>query len=193
LAFSKIRSLTQLVFKVPVNEYHQHALYVEMHNRNAFPGCSWTAHVDDFLRVVPAEARQRILDFGCGPKGGLMERFGEAVLPYDPHVEKYSGLPWGRTFESVFSSDVLEHMSLLKIREFFDNIRDSSARYVFLNVSTRKAFKTLPDGSNAHLTIKPASWWIMFASEQLGTTFEPILAREDLLRSEVTMCLRRHH
>lgn len=42
---------------------------------------------------------------------------------------------------------------------------DSKAFFV---ISTRKALHTLPDGSNAHRTIKPKGWWL----EHIKTHFQ---------------------
>jgi hypothetical protein len=188
---TRIRHIARRFISTSPDERHLHEMYTAMHTKGAFLGVSWKSHVETFCRTVPKQAREHILDFGCGPKGGLALEFGEAVISYDPHVPAFSAAPWERHFDSIFSSDVLEHMSLSQLGEFLDHAGRSSASYIFLNVSTRKAFKSLPDGSNAHLTVKPAKWWLEFVLSKLGDEFEPTLANEDLLRSEVTLCLQR--
>lgn len=162
------------------------SLYGELHAQGAFPGRSWRAHVDTLRRLVPGIDSKIILDYGCGPLGGLSECFGDNVIAYDPFVEKYSALPWGRRFDLVFSSDVLEHMRISAIDELLAQIRRARPQYLFLNISTRPAFKRLPNGANAHLTIKPAEWWLQHLGERLGAAYRPVLAEADLLRNEGT-------
>lgn len=167
------------------------SLYSQMHAAGEFPGHSWRAHVATLRQTIPGLDSKVILDFGCGPRGGLAECFGEKVLSYDPYVEKYSALPWGKEFDVVFSTDVLEHMTSAQIDKFLTLVRHSGTQFVFLNVSTRTAYKQLPNGANAHLTVKPASWWSRKIHNGLGRNYEQILAQEDLLRNEAIFCFRR--
>ena len=43
-------------------------------------------------------------------------------------------------------------------------IRDLSAMAALLEAATKPARKTLADGRNAHLIVKPAEWWVAKAS-----------------------------
>ncbi len=162
----------------------------EMHAHGAFPGHSWRAHVEALGRFVPDLHDKTILDYGCGPLGGLQQHFGDRVIPYDPFVEKFSAPPWNKTFDVVFSSDVMEHVPVAEITALLDRINRSTASYVFLNISTRRAHKPLPNRANAHLTIKPAHWWLDTLSTALPR-FTPTLAEADLLRDEGTFCFQR--
>ena len=163
----------------------------EMHAHGAFPGHSWRAHVEALERFVPDLGQKTILDYGCGPLGGLRQQFGDRVIPFDPFVEAFSSPPWARPFDVVFSSDVFEHIPAGEIAPLLEKFRQSSARYVFLNISTRKAHKPLPNGANAHLTIRPANWWLTTLTKALAPQFRPTLAEADLLRDEGTFCFER--
>lgn len=169
------------------------SLYASMHRGNRFKGVTWRDYVDEFLRLIPERERRRVLDFGCGPRGGLAEALGDSAIPYDPYVERYASGPWDRQFDVVFSSDVLEHMTPSEIREFVRKVNDSTARYLFLAVSTRPAVKCLPNGANAHLTVRSADWWLVFLKSALHGDFSLLLARDDLLRDVAVFCFQREH
>ena len=173
------------------SKHYYAAQYQEMHANGAFPGKSWQHHVDTLMRVIPDVAEKTVLDFGCGPLGGLAARLGERVISYDPYVEKYATPPWDERFDGVFSSDVLEHMTGRQIDEFLTRVATAAPDFVFLNGSTRSAFKNLPNGANAHLTVKPGEWWLSYTSGKLGQRYNPLLAQVDLVSREVTLCFRR--
>jgi hypothetical protein len=166
--------------------------YQEMHAARAFPGVSWKSHYETLQQCIPALEDLRIVDYGCGPNGGLAEFLPNNVRPYDPYVASYAAPPWNECFDVLFSSDVLEHVPTRDVRPLFAKIAVSAPSYVFLNISTRKAHKRLPNGTNAHLTVKPARWWLETAHSCLGEFYKCIFAREDLLRSEVTLCFERN-
>jgi len=145
---------------VAVREEDLPGLYREMHAKRLFPGITWRGVLDLFASVVPGLERRTVLDFGCGPRGGLAEHLGaDRVVSYDPYVEAYSASPWDRPFDVVFSSDVLEHLPQADIRAFAAQVRQSSPEYIFLNISTREAHKTFSNGANVHVTVKPTAWW----------------------------------
>ena len=66
--------------------------------------------------------------------------------------------PAGR-FDIVICTDVLEHIPEHEIPIVLKEIDGYAWEIVFLSICTREARKTLPDGRNAHLTIKPPDWW----------------------------------
>ena len=86
---------------------------------------------------------------------------------------------------------MFEHILARDIPAVLENIRQSTARCVFLNISTRRAHKVLPNRANAHLTIRPAGWWLETLSKGLAPQFKSTLAEADLLRNEGTFCFER--
>jgi hypothetical protein len=169
------------------------SLYLELHAQHAFKGNTWRSHLDLLRKSVPDINNLRILDFGCGPKGGLSAELGANVTPHDPYVEKYAESPWNKTFDVVFSSDVLEHMTLQHISAFAQNIVKAHPAFVFLNISTRPAQKNLPNGANAHLTVNRPEWWLSYLGEKLGSAYQPTLAVSDLLSQDVSLCFHREN
>jgi hypothetical protein len=166
------------------------AQYAEMHAKALFPGDSWKVHYRTLCETIPNLDSLRIVDFGCGPSGGLAQALPSQVISYDPYVEQYSTPPWDKPFDVVFSSDVFEHIPRSQVASVLETIGRCRPTFIFLNISTRLAHKRLPDGRNAHLTVKSASWWLSTVRSQLGNSYGPRLAREDLLRAEVSLCFQ---
>ena len=166
-------------------------LYAVMHERNAFKGDTWRGHLEQLRALVPNLDQKTILDFGCGPKGGLAAEYGQRVISFDPYVAQFSASPWEKSFDVVFSSDVLEHMTQSQIRDFLRRIRTSEPEFVFLVASIRQAHKSLPNGVNAHLTVKPAIWWLKTISQALGDAYVPRMVNADLIQQDVTLCFER--
>lgn len=164
-------------------------LYLAMHKSQAFHGDTWRAHLHQLRQVVPDLEQLTILDFGCGPKGGLSREYRN-VIPYDPYVTQFSAPPWEKQFDVVFSSDVLEHMTRRQISEFLSRLRRAAPKFIFLVASTRKAQKSLPNGANAHLTVQPPGWWLAFVANALGSHYLPIMATADLIREDVSLCFK---
>jgi hypothetical protein len=185
-----VQSLRRWATTLRGQAYYDH-LYVAMHHSRAFRGDTWRAHLTQLREIVPDLDQRTILDFGCGPKGGLAAEYGGRVIPFDPYVSEFSAPPWSKSFDVVFSSDVLEHMTLVQIHAFLHHIRTCAPEFAFLVASTRPAHKSLPNGANAHLTVKPASWWLATVSSALGNEYAPKLALADLIRADVTLCFGR--
>jgi len=163
----------------------------QMHKDNLFKGGAWEATIENLESVVPDLRQLVTLDYGCGPLGGVSAELGEGTICFDPYVEKLNQSPWNRQFDVLFSSDVMEHMTEGEVVEFCQNIAQSSADWVYLHISTRTAVKQLPNGVNAHLTVKPGEWWVENLARHLGQGFELVYGQADLVADSVTVCFHR--
>lgn len=97
-----------------------------------------------------------MLDYGCG-KAQFHDSSWNAVK-YDPAILEFSTRPTGR-FDLVISTDVLEHIPEEHIENTIADIFNYSDRWVFVSVCCREAREILPNGMNAHATVKSESWW----------------------------------
>lgn len=139
-----------------------------------FDGRSLPRQASRIKALVAKTGARALLDYGCG-KGavyraprfaegpqmwnGIREYWGvERVHCYDPGYAPYSELPGG-TFEGVICTDVLEHCPEEDLSWIVGELFGYAGRFVFANVACYPAGKTLPNGENAHCTIKPAAWW----------------------------------
>lgn len=135
----------------------------------------------------------RILDFGCG-KSKLIENlidffasssFKFEFIKYDPAVEIYSLRPQGN-FDLVINTDVLEHIHQQELDIILKDIR-SFSKNCFINISTRLANTILPNGQNAHVTVKPCNWWFNL----LKKYWDKELYLYSCSMDEVTICTLR--
>jgi hypothetical protein len=149
------------------------ALYRELHSRSkAFQGKSIRPSVPHIARLVELTKPRRLLDYGCG-KGLQYSEYkvqqawgGMKPYCYDVGVERYANRPNG-AFHGVICTDVLEHIAEADVPAILDDIfgflperRDGGTSFAFFYVACRPAArKTLPDGRNVHLTVKPPAWW----------------------------------
>lgn len=125
-------------------------------------GQHYASRVDDLVKSYKA---QSILDYGCGKRtleAALRQKwFGTPlaeIVNYDPAVEgcEHTRKPC----DFVVCTDVLEHIE----PEFLDNVLDdidANMRVAgLLTVALIPAKKHLADGRNAHLIVRPYTWWL---------------------------------
>lgn len=125
-------------------------------------------------RLVRRTQAKRILDYGCGNAAAYKQKRihkkywgGAEMALYDPAIEKYSEKPRG-TFHGVICCDVLEHVPEDELPAFLADLFSYAERFVFMSVCCRPAKRLLPDGQNAHVTVRPFTWW-----EQLIKPYVP--------------------
>jgi FkbM family methyltransferase len=161
------------------------ALYARMHvegettlgipAENTFSGSSLGPHIARIKRWIERTGARTILDYGAG-KGmqyrpqkvvvhgkhvadGIAEYWDvDEVRCFDPGYAPHSVLPEGK-FDGVICTDVLEHCPEEDLPWILDEIFGYAKSFVYLNVACYPARKTLPNGENAHITVRPADWW----------------------------------
>jgi hypothetical protein len=160
------------------------ALYRDMHREGevhlgippdrTFPGKSLPPQAGHIKRLVDLTGAKTILDYGSGKGGqylpmpwqddggtvhlGIAAWWGAEVRCYDPGYAKFAELPAGR-FDGVISTDVLEHCPEEDMPWIVAELLGYAKRFVFANVACFPARKHLPNGQNAHCTIRPLRWW----------------------------------
>jgi hypothetical protein len=160
------------------------AQYREMHREGevhlgippdeTFPGKSLPPQAGHIKRLVDLTAAKTILDYGSGkgqqyrplpftdPGGtvhlGIPAWWGAEVRCYDPAYEPYSAAPAGK-FDGVISTDVLEHCPEEDMPWIVEELFGFATKFAFANVACFPARKRLPNGQNAHCTVRPLKWW----------------------------------
>jgi len=142
------------------NEYRKlnAQLHAEKPGFGAF-GHRWTDQVKELSKKFCSED---ILDYGCG-KGTLAPTLPFPIAEYDPAVKGKDGVSIPANI--VVCTDVLEHIEPENLRSVLRHISELTGTVAFLNISTRRANKSLPDGRNAHLIIRNSRWWDAALSE----------------------------
>jgi hypothetical protein len=158
-------------------------MYASMHHdggpstqrsaEETFDGRSLEPHIDKLAGIISAGGVQTLLDFGSG-KGKLYQSDptsedvrdksldvwpGVKVTCYDPGYEPFAGAIEG-PFDMVISTDVVEHIPADDIPWLLDELFGHARVCVYIVAACYRAKKIMPDGTNAHCTIRPPKWWL---------------------------------
>lgn len=132
-------------------------------HRDPHYGMAATTYAPMVAGLLQHYGATRLLDYGAG-KGRLGLALDELtpslvdLLCYDPAIPEWSQPP--QPCEFVACIDVLEHIEPELVDNVLDDLARLTQRAAFFTVHTGAAEKVLPDGRNAHLIQKPASWWL---------------------------------
>ena len=135
------------------------AHYERTHKTRVY-GTSSVKHLRFLRPWIKLRDPKSILDYGCGQSVFLdvLGLGGNVVLGrYDPAIPSYAERP-GQVFDLLVSIDVLEHIEEADVPKVLQEMREC-CREALIVIDTRAAKHTLPDGRNAHVTLKSHDWW----------------------------------
>ena len=116
--------------------------------------------------IAPAS----ILDYGCG-QSSLLDHVAPTreirLWRYDPAIPAFATLRVSQV-DLVICTDVLEHIPEADLADVVGRINDLSAHAVF-SIDTSPSEQVLPDGTNAHCTVRPAPFWRALLADCFGT------------------------
>jgi len=141
-----------------MNEYEEYLEQAKLvHQKdNYWEGRTLLNYIPEINKLIKDNNYETILDYGCGQAKHQPQDWN--VTNFDPAVLRYSSKPTG-SFDLVICIDVLEHIPQIGLKDVIDDIFSFKAKHHFISVHTGKAIKLLPNGKNAHATIKPREWW----------------------------------
>ena len=143
-----------------IKKYKDIELYKKLHIQNSNYGDTGPKYLERIVTHIQKYKPDSILDFGCG-KGGLAKellKFGLNVDQYDPAIAGKENIPQ-KHYAMIITTDVLEHLYEDEIQTICNDFLSLSPSTMFHAICTRPASNLLPDGSNAHKTVKPIEWW----------------------------------
>ena len=116
------------------------------------------------LRLIRPEIQllkpKSIIDYGCG-QSILMDRldlgYPLKLYRYDPAIPEFAEKPKVKA-DLLINIDVLEHVEESDLDDVLADMR-SMCRDALIIVDTAPASRTLADGRNLHVTLKPHEWW----------------------------------
>lgn len=129
----------------------------QLHAEKRFYGAIGFRHLFSVLDLARKYNTQDILDYGCG-KSSLARNLPFDIKEYDPAVEKFKALPLPA--DIVVCTDVLEHIEPELLDNVLSHLKSLTKKAGLFSVSTAPAYKTLPDGRNAHLIVESYMWWL---------------------------------
>lgn len=133
-------------------------MQAEFHEVTPSYGISGAKQCEAVLGFCDKLKTRDVLDYGCG-KATLQKGLPFAIQNYDPCMHEYAARP--KPAVLVCCTDVLEHVEEDCIDAVIADLRSLTFQVLFVNVATRPAKKTLPDGRNAHILQRSNDWWIM--------------------------------
>ncbi|NEQ40208.1 MAG: hypothetical protein F6K40_29780 [Okeania sp. SIO3I5] len=162
------------------------AMYQQMHAHGSpehnipakvmFAGQSLSRQALNIKDLIAKYQGKSLLDYGSGKGMAYRTKFvppnqKDKVFPnvqtfwgieqltcYDPAYLENSNLPKGK-FDAVICTDVLEHCPTEDMPWIVEEIFSFASKFVYANVACRPAAKRLPNGENAHCTVKSVEWW----------------------------------
>ena len=140
-----------------------------------FDGRSLKPQAQRIKRLIEASGAATLLDYGSGkgtqydPKpfsvpgegawDSVIDYWGvDEVVCFDPAYAPFSARPQG-SFDGVICTDVLEHCPEEDVPWIVEEMFSYARRFVFATIACYPARKRLPNGDNAHCTIRPPEWW----------------------------------
>jgi hypothetical protein len=156
-------------------QMHEHGTSEGLSARATFAGTSLMRHIERIKGLIERTGASSILDYGCGKAAlylphslevkaagtfdGVVDYWGvDTVGCYDPAYVPFSTLP-KEQFDGVVSTDVMEHCPEEDLPWIVGEIFSYARRFVYVNVACFPAEKLLPNGENAHCTIRSPQWW----------------------------------
>ena len=105
-----------------------------------------------------------ILDYGSGKSDYLNQMnsyrpdLPYTIHEYEPAREEKAGDPPVSDFTICF--DVLEHVEPAKVDITLTHIASKTRNFAYITICLVPAHSSFPDGTNLHLSVHPADWWL---------------------------------
>jgi SAM-dependent methyltransferase len=140
-----------------------------------YPGVSLLPHLRRIKALIADTGARSVLDYGCG-KAQLYDLADldvpglgriasvvdywdiDEVSCYDPCVPAFERLG-EQPCDGVIATDVLEHCPEEDVPWIVAELFAHARKFVFASIACYAAKTHLPNGENAHCTIRPLAWW----------------------------------
>ena len=130
----------------------------KIHKKDEDWGTGPRGNIIRICNFLYANNVKRLLDYGCGKGENLGWFLPIQVANYDPAITQWSADPTPQDY--LLCTDVLEHVEPKCIEDVIEHLVSKFNKKALLSIALRESKKILSDGRNAHLLVKPATWWI---------------------------------
>jgi len=163
----------------------------ELHRINEDWGTGPKINIIQICHWMYMNKVKRVLDYGCG-KGLLGLFLPIDVFNYDPAIPEWSADPNPEDY--LLCTDVLEHIEPDCIEDVIKHLVSKFKKKAFITIALQEARITLPSGRNAHLIIKPSTWWVELIKkyafiEQME--FSRNIPRAESIHEDIILVLRK--
>lgn len=134
----------------------------------AFSDFELRAYRAQLLPIFNEHRISTVLDYGCGGSDwrtrGFDEASGHSAIEYFKLQNAYQyeparALDERRQVDCVVSFDVLEHIFVSDVPTVLHDMFSYATKLIILNVACYPAQAKLPNGENAHITVRHPLWW----------------------------------
>ena len=148
--------------------------YKILHQQDSTYGITGGAYLEEVCLFIDFLKPKTVLDYGCG-KGALIKELSQryqniSFYGYDPAIPGRDVLPVEKA-DFIINTDVLEHIPENELPAVIEQIARISQN-VFFVLHHYPAEQILPNGENAHCTVKPPAYY----HNLLGKYFPDIVA-----------------
>jgi len=161
--------------------------YKKLHADNPGYGTQGLATRPGVRLTIDYLKPKTVLDYGCG-KGRLIKELAQCYphiefYGYDPAIPEYDTLPIEKA-DLVINTDVLEHIPEGTLPSVVAQIASISEN-VFFILHHALAGNVLPNGENAHCTVKPPQWYYELFCKHFQSPY-PLPGRSHELSAVIT-------
>jgi hypothetical protein len=160
---SKKEDLIKLYADMASNGY---STIDDQHVEVAFSDMEVRAFKDVVKPIFEKFNIKSILDYGCGGSDYLKSGFSGQLSAKDffnidfVHLfEPARNIDERQKSDAVLCFDVLEHIFISDIPKTIRELFTLSKSVLIVNVACYSARALLPNGENAHITVRPPLWW----------------------------------
>lgn len=134
----------------------------------AFSDFELRAYRAQILPIFNQRSINSVLDYGCGGSDWQAKEFdeesGKSAVEYFGLKQAYRYEPARniderQSVDCVLSFDVLEHIFVSDVTPVLRDMFSYASKLVVLNVACYPAQAKLPNGENAHITVRHPLWW----------------------------------
>lgn len=134
----------------------------------AFSDFELRAYRTQILSIFNNHSISTVLDYGCGGSdwrsGDFDEASGQSAIEYFKLQNAYRYEPARdiderQLVDCVISFDLLEHIFISDVPAVLRDIFSYATKLIVLNVACYPAAAKLPNGENAHVTVRHPFWW----------------------------------
>lgn len=149
------------------------SLNAQLHAKRPRYGNYGDRHAPEVVTIMRLLGIKTVLDYGCG-KARLAAALAKIapdfkVTNYDPAIEAYADHP--APADMVVCTDVLEHVEPECLKAVLDDLTALAQKAVYLVIcTTPDNSKKLPDGTNPHRSVFPASFWVKELAKRFKLT-----------------------